>query len=416
MKVSCLAVGGRVLRDVFVRSPVLPEICVCFLLPLFWGCMDPAPEATSRLSEPLNLQNRLGETHLGNRRHERALAAFRAALAGGEDSVRAYSGLSRTHLGMGDRVRAEEALRRAASLDTSRPEVPFARAELLLDQYLETHRGPTLDAAVAAAQRAVRLDPGSKAGSYTLGTLYSRRGDLDSAEVAYRRALSLDPALAPAYERLGSLYKYSGHSAEAVESYRKLLELRPDHAEAMCELAVFYRADGRTSEALELLEKAAVLDTNLAMAYSNLGQLYLALGREEEAGKALRRFRALAGLAEETAVLLAEAEAHPLDANAHLRLADAFSREGEPERAEPHYLRAIELDGSSSAAYQGLGKVYLGRANYRLAARMLEKAAEIDSGRADLYGQLATAYRRSGDHEKEKQARKKARELSTAGR
>ena len=96
-----------------------------------------------------------------------------------------------------------------------------------------------------------------------------------------------------------------------MEAYSKLLQLRPDHAEAMCDLAVFYRADARTAEALELLEKAAVLDTNLAMAYSNLGQLYLALGRQEAAEKALQRFRALAGLAEETAVLLAEAEAHP---------------------------------------------------------------------------------------------------------
>ena len=165
--------------------------------------MDPAPEETAHVSEsgPLNLQNRLGETHLGNRRHERALQAFQAALEGGEDSVRAYSGLSRSHLGMGDRLQAGEALQRAASLDTSRAEVPFARAELLLDQYLETHRGPLLDAAVAEAQRAVRLDPGSEAYFYTLGNLYTHRGDLDSAEVAYRRSLSLDPALAPAYER-----------------------------------------------------------------------------------------------------------------------------------------------------------------------------------------------------------------------
>ena len=398
---------------------MLRAIRICSILSLWWGCSEPGQDGIflpESRPDGLDLQNRLGETHLGNQRHERALQAFQAALEGGEDSVRAYSGLSRSHLGMGDRVQAGEALQRAASLDRSRAEVPFARAELLLDQFLETHRGPLLDSAVAEAQRAVRLDPDSKAYFYTLGNLYTHGGDLDSAEVAYRRSLSLDPALAPAYERLGGLFKFQGRSSEAEEAYRKLLELRPEHAEAMCELAVFYRADARLAEALELLEKAAVLDTNLAMAYSNLGQLYLALGREEAAENALQRFRVLTSLAEDASVLLAEVEADPGNANTHLRLASAFFREGEPGPAETHYLKAIELDSSLGAAYFGLGKAYLLLKRYERAVRMLEKAAEIDSGQAGLYDQLATAYRQSGDHQKERRARQMARRVSAEGR
>ena len=387
-------------------------IRICSIL-LWLGCTETAQDKASRVAgfgeAALNLQNREGETDLAERRYERAVSAFEKALAGGrEDSVRAYAGLSRSHLGLGDRAQAAAFLQQAASLDSSRPNVAFARAELLLDQYLETRQGPVLDNALAAAQRAVHLDPGRKDYLYTLGNLYNHRGDLDAAEVAYRRSLSLDSELASSYERLGRLYKYQGRSPEAVEAYRKLLELRPADVEAMCELAALHRADGRPGEAIDLLERAARLDTNLAMAYLNLGQLYLASGRQSAAERALQRFRALTDPEDDTAVLLARAEANPRHANAFLRLADAFSRQGERARAEPHYLKAIQLDSSLAAAYTGLGKVYLQQQEFDLAAQTLERAAAIDPA-PHIYDLLATTYRQSGEHEQERQARHKAR-------
>lgn len=396
-------------------------ISICFALFLWCGCTEPGEEAPSDLPESgppdgLNLHNRLGEKHLAAHRLSRALAAFQKALVGTEDSVWTYTGLSRTYLAMGQRALAEEALRQATFLDTTRAEISFARAELDLEQYFRTPQGLLLDRALAATRQAARLDPGRKAYFYTLGNLYNHRGDLDSAEVAYRQSLSLDSDLAPAYERLGRLYKYQGRFVEAEKAYRKLLELRPEDARTMCELAVFYRADGRLAGALELLEKAALLDTNLAMAYLNLGQLYLAAGRTEAGEKALERFRALNEDEEDTALLLAQAEAHPRDANARLRLAAAYVKEGEFARAERRYLEVIRLDSRLAAAYAGLGRLYLLRESYELAAQTLEKAAELDSRQVGIYDLLATAYRQSGDHQKERQARQKAKELSVEGR
>ena len=273
---------------------------------LWFGCKEsdgesPSSRPQSRAAGGLNSKNRLGERHLHSQRYQPALKAFRGALAGAEDSVRAYVGLSHAHLELGDLVRAEETLGLASALDTTRAEVFYARALVYLRKYSATHQGPLLDQGLAAARQAVSLAPDQKAYFYILGSLYSYRGDLhsthegdlDSAEVAYRRALKLDPGLAAAYGRLGSIYKYQGRFAEAEKAYRKQLELQPGNARTLSDLAILYRNDGRHSEALKLLEEAVRLDTGLTAAYFNLGQLYLSAGRTDAGQQALQRFRKL---------------------------------------------------------------------------------------------------------------------------
>ena len=285
---------------------MLPVISILSVL-FFWsGCKESSSELPSSRPQPetaggLNSKNRLGERHLRSQRYQPALKAFREALESAEDSVRAYVGLSHAHLELGDLARAEETLGLASALDTTRSEVFYARALLLLRKYSTTHRGPLLDQGLVAARQAISLAPDQKAYFYILGSLYSYRsdrhstheGDLDSAETAYRRALKLDPRLAVAYGRLGSIYKYQGRFAEAENAYRKQLELQPKNAQAMTDLAILSRNDGRISEALQLLEEAVRLDTGLTAAYLNLGQLYLSTGRTAAGQQALQRFREL---------------------------------------------------------------------------------------------------------------------------
>lgn len=326
---------------------------------LVWhGCRE-ADEGLAPPARPameLNLHNHLGEQRLGERQYAPAISAFEEALARAEDSVRAYTGISRAYLALGEAGLAEELLQQAARLDTSRAEVWYVFAELHLDQYLKTHQGPFLEEAVRQARRAVQLAPGEKAYFYGLGNLHTHRGDLDSAEAAYRQALALDPGLKPAYARLGSLYKYQGRLAEAERMYQRQLELDPEDVQALCEFAILCRSDGRSAEARALLEKAVRLDTSSAAAWLNLGQLYLAEGRVQEGERALARFQALGS--EDTANLLAEAEARPQDAKAQVRLARAYVRDRNYAGAEQFYRRALQLDSGLSEARAGLEELH----------------------------------------------------------
>lgn len=328
---------------------------------LLWlGCRgsgEAPPRPPSPPAKGLDLHGQLGEQRLAEQRYALAREAFEEGLARAEDSVRAYTGLTRAYLGMGADSLAGAMLRRASRLDTGRAEVRYASAEYHLSQYLKSHQGPLLEEALRQARQAAQLSPGEKVYHYGLGNLYTHRGDLDSAEAAYRRALALDPGLRAAGERLASLYKYQGRLAEAEQLYRRQLELEPEDLEALCELAILCRGDGRLGEARGLLEKAVRLDTTSAVAYLNLGQLYLAEGRVQEGERALAHFQALGR--DDTADLLVEAEARPRDPQAQLRLAEAYMRDRHYESAEEAYHRALQLDAGLSAARTGLEKLKL---------------------------------------------------------
>lgn len=421
---------------------------------LLWeGCGqegDAPPPGAARSEPPggLNLYNRLGEQHLNSGKYSLALKAFQEALEGAEDSARAYTGMGRTYLAQEEFTLAEDALSQAASLDTTRGEVSYAFAELFLKRYLKTYQVPLLQRALVAARQATRRAPDQKAYFYLLGNLYDHSGKADSAEAAYLQALALDPGLAAAYEQLGSLYRFQGRFAEAEKLYQKQLEQQPENAQAFCELALLYRADGRLSEARELLEKAVRLDTGLAAAHLNLGQLYLAEGQTEAGKKALERFQEFNE--NDTADLLTAAEARPWDAKAQLKLADAYVEDRTfPDEAERLYLKALQLDSNLIAAYTGLGRLYLLQQRLKeaadilqqawerspstaevhtdlgevyllqnrsdLAVQTLKKSTELDASSPRAYELLASAYRQSGQYQKEQQARERARELRERG-
>ena len=344
---------------------------LCLLAFLGWGCGGVGEAPPPRPAADLNLHNRLGEQRLGERRYAPAIAAFEEALARAEDSVRACTGISRACLALGEAGLAEELLQQAVRLDSNRAAVWYAFAEFYLDQYLKTHQGPLLEEALRQARRAAQMAPGEKAYHFGLGNLHTHRGDLDSAEAAYRQALALDPGLKPAYERLGSLYKYQGRLAEAEQVYQRQLELDPEDVKALSEFAILCRSAGRSAEARALLEKAVRLDTASAAAWLNLGQLYLAEGRVQEGERVLARFQALGS--EDTAELLAGAEAHPRDAGAQLRLARAYARDDNHAGAEEFYRRALQLDPGLGAAAAGLEELRRLREEEEQARKQVEK-------------------------------------------
>lgn len=331
------------------RHPAAPLAVV-----LLWcGCRG-SGEAPPP-SPGLELHNRLGEQRLGEQRYALAREAFEKGLARSEDSVRAYTGLTRAYLGMGEESLAGKMLRQASRLDTGRAEVCYAGAEYCLSQYLKTHQGPLLEEALRQARRAAQISPGEKVYHYGLGNLYTHWGDLDSAEAAYCRALAVDPGLKAAGQRLASLYKYQGRPAEAEALYRRQLEGDPEDLEALCQLAILCRGEGRLDEARALLEQAVRLDTTSALAWLNLGQLYLAEGRIQEGEEALARFQALGK--GDAAGLLSQAEAQPRDPRAWLRLAEVYGRDGHYTGAEEAYARALVLDPGLEAARAGLEKL-----------------------------------------------------------
>ena len=84
-----------------------------------------------------------------------------------------------------------------------------------------------LDEALAAIDRAVRLDPKRANFRWGRGEILAQMGRGDEARAAYEDAVRLDPKDANIREKMGGMLAYLGRDKEALESYDEAVRLDP---------------------------------------------------------------------------------------------------------------------------------------------------------------------------------------------
>jgi len=227
-------------------------------------------------------------------RHEsfrRAVAYFEQAIAIQPDFGEAYAELALTQvqfLFVGPFTpretipKAEAAARKALQLDDTLP-----RAHLALGQILNLHYW-RWDEGEKALQRGVELQGGRE---FPLGVIESliRHRRFAEALAAAERALKLDPLSINAQIAAGIAYRDAGRYDRAVTELRRALELLPGHTNAQFNLGVTFVAMGRMDDAIRELELAArpsAVHNSRMEAY--LGYAYAAAGRADEARNVLK--------------------------------------------------------------------------------------------------------------------------------
>jgi len=126
--------------------------------------------------------------------------------------------------------------------------------------------------AVAALERASKLDPSQVAVWANLGRAYGLIDEDEKGIAAYRKAIELDPAQAGLHNNLGQLYVKLRRMDEAQQAFTKAAETDPAQAGAFFyNLGVTFYNAGDLAAALEPLRKATEIDPNRADAYYLLG-------------------------------------------------------------------------------------------------------------------------------------------------
>lgn len=230
----------------------------------------------------------------------RAIEYFQRAADTDPAYAAAYAGLADSYLLLGAPgwevdaplrllPKAKQAAERALALDSDSAEAHTTLS--LIKLYLDWD--------LAAAEReidvALRINPSlAQAHQYhsTILLVMNRR---DEAVAAARRAMELDPLSATASTTLGIRYFYAGRITDATEQFLKTLEVIPGFAVAHWGLAQCYRRQGRPKEALEQLESAVQLSGNSAYMRSQLAYGYAAAGRKDAALGVLEQLREGAG-------------------------------------------------------------------------------------------------------------------------
>lgn len=154
----------------------------------------------------------------------------------------------------GQVAHAVEAAYEALRLEDGDALVHALLAELFLT-------GDFYDEAIAAASRAIELDPDCAPAYLALGLAYDRRGGMwDQSILVWHELAEVRPDVVTAHVQLGEAFASAAFEEEAIEAWKKALELDPHEARAMYNLAVAALKKEGMATALPGFRKAGELD------------------------------------------------------------------------------------------------------------------------------------------------------------
>lgn len=227
---------------------------------------EPAPP---RAIDPGAYESYLKGRYAWNRRTEdglqRAIGFFQAAIEREPGYARAYAGLGDSYAIL------------AAGYARVAPRDLYAMA-------------------IAAAQRALELDPTHAEAHATLGFVRGLHDwDWAAAERAFRRAIELNPSYATAHQWYALLLGGWGRTEEALTHLRHAERLDPLSPAIGTDIGRLLYYERRYDEAIDELRKTLALDPSFARAHGVLGAAYLETGRVDEAIEEHGRAIELAG-------------------------------------------------------------------------------------------------------------------------
>jgi len=237
----------------------------------------------------------------------------------------------------------------ASSLATSDPAQALDRIDSIISRYPESddnvvwaynlrgyiyHKQKDYAGAIAALNKAIRLDGHIATFHLNLAAVFVDQGDIDKALAEYRRAVKDDPQSAAAHSNLGVTLRDIGRSGEAVAEHREAIRLDPGNFRGHSNLCAALHDTGEDDEALAECRKAVRLDPKSAVAHNNLGFMLEDVGKPDE------------GIAEYRRAI----EIDPSYTMAHRNLGDALRGKGMTQDAIAEFQAALKIDPTDALA------------------------------------------------------------------
>jgi len=179
------------------------------------------------------------------------------------------------------------------AIETRSTHDPEAYQIYLQGRYHLLHHGvKNLEIAIRLGQRALEIDPHYARAWALIAVCQSSlrvRGQAgDSGLAAAEKALSLDPTLAEAHAARGRVLADLGRFDEAIAAHEESLRLDPHSPEARFNYGRTCFQLGRNEAAIEHFQRAAQLSETSFGSLSFMAQIYRTLGRDDEAVRTAR--------------------------------------------------------------------------------------------------------------------------------
>ena len=268
---------------------------------------------------------------------------------------------------------------------------------------LRGRRGPKeIQSAIDLYQAALQKDPGFALAYTGLAdaslAMYGVTKDgfwEQKALGAAQQAQHLNDQLAEVHFALGSVYRTSGRGAESIAEIEQALRLSPNSDEGYRRLGSAYLAAGRPQDAFRAYQKAVEINPYYWANLNTMGNAYFNAG---ETAKALDAYRKVT-------------ELEPDNAIGFMNMGAVYFREGKYGECIPYFQKALAIQPQADL-YSNLGTAQFFLKRYDESVKMFEKAEEMDPNDPDIAGNLADAYRWSGQPEKAQSTYAKAIALS----
>jgi tetratricopeptide (TPR) repeat protein/TolB-like protein/predicted Ser/Thr protein kinase len=277
-------------------------------------------------------------------------------------------------------------------------------ADASLRMYRDTKDAIWAQKALLAAQQAERLNANLAEVHLSLGSVYSATGKTAQSIEELKRALSLTPSSDEAYRRLGDAYRSSGREQEAISAYQSAVTANPYYWYNHNELGAAYFQFGDTEHALQEYRRVTELASDNATGFLNIGAVYIRQGNWADSIPALQK----------------ALELQP-DPTTYSNLGDAyFFLKRYPESVKM-FEKAVELSpkdeslmGNLADAYRWSGQTQQANSTYDKAIALAYQQLQVNPRAADTVGDLAIYYAKKGDSAHGQQYIRQARSMDAS--
>jgi serine/threonine protein kinase/Tfp pilus assembly protein PilF len=245
--------------------------------------------------------------------------------------------------------------------------------------------------AIGLYEAALKQEPNDALAEAGLARAYWRKYEdtnegkwADAATDASAKAMTMNANLAPVQMTAGLIHAAQGKFDVGMEELQKAIELDPRSADAHGTLANAYRKQGRTEDAKKEFQQAMDLDDeNWRWPYL-MGAMQIDTGDFKGAEESLK----------------AALEKTPENARVLYNLGLVYLKEARLDEARDALQKSVKLD-SRADPVMALGEVYVRQGDYPNAIATYKRAVKMTPDQYDTWGNLALAYRDSGEHPKE---------------
>ena len=220
------------------------------------------------------------------------------------------------------------------SLDSEHIEaiLKLSSLELALENY---------QLALDMVNKALIIDPNYAEGYYLKGFIYLNGGDTVKSISSFRTAVEVDPDHYNSYIILGNLYASEKHEY-AIDYYDNALVIRPNSIEALYNKAIYLQSIEEFEGAYLIYDQIIELDSAAYFAYYNRG--YIMLVSDSSYSGAIKEF--------EKAL-----KYYPYYVEAFYNIGLCYENQGNYDKAEEYYRKALEINPQYELAAYGLSRL-----------------------------------------------------------